>query len=108
MSIADGKSEYSKAQADALLSEVMDKNRVLLACKRHSYVASETPPKPTGCVDCAKAYWWHKIASTPPHLRRERVEEAIRVIRAAVESYERGEFDFEVSERPIISTETDA
>ena len=105
MAIYKGRDGYSKAQAEALLAEVMSKDRVLLMCEKHQYVASETPPEPRGCKDCAQAYWWHKIASTPPHLRMERLTEALRVVRAAVESFEKGEFDFIVNEHPEILIE---
>ncbi len=108
MALYKGKTDYSAAETRAFLAEVMDNKRVLLSCEKHSYVASETPPEPRGCKDCAQAYWWHKIASTPPHLRAERLQEALRVVRAAVESFEKGEFDFIVDEHPIISIEKDA
>ena len=105
MAIYKGKSEYSKVQADALLSEVMSKDRILLMCEKHQYVASETPPEPQGCKDCWQAYWWQKIASTPPHLRRERLDEAFRMLTEANRLAEKGEFDFIVNEHPEILIE---
>lgn len=105
MAIYKGKSEYTQTQADALLTEVMDKNRVILSCEKHSYLASDIPPKPIGCKDCWQAYWWHQIASTPPHLRRARLEAALSMMKEAVRLAEKGEFDFVVNERPEILTE---
>lgn len=86
---------YSDQEMKDILRDVLDPNKVILHCGIHSYVGSETPPPPIGCNNCWEAYWWHKICSTPPHLRKQRLEEAYRATYDAVKMYERGEFDFE-------------
>lgn len=103
-----GSINWSEAEVTKLLGEVLDKDKVLLTCKRHMYIGQEKPPEPIGCTDCWTAYWWYMIATTPPHLRQERLEMAYRATYDAVKLAERGEFDFEPLARPIIETEKDA
>lgn len=92
----------TQTQAENVLREVFDKDKILLSCGEHRYIGSNLPPQPIGCKQCWEAYYWYMIATTPPHLRRERVEQAISAVTHANESYERGEFDFEPLARPII------
>lgn len=100
--------QYSPREQAALLDEVLDKDKVQLLCGEHSYVASQTPPQPSGCKNCWEAYYWYMIASTPPHLRQQRLGELERAVRNANQMYERGEFDFQPLDHAIISTEKDA
>lgn len=95
----------TQAQAEQVLSEVFDKTKVVLLCGKHFYVGSNLPPKPIGCQDCWKAYYWYMIATTPPDLREERINAALHTVRRAVSDYEHGKFDFEPLDRPIIETE---
>lgn len=101
-------SKYTPEQVKGILGEVMDKDKILLTCGQHLYLASDTPPKSVGCKNCWEAYWWYKIASTPPHLREARLEMIYRAVYDAVKAHERGEFDFLVSERPEITVHKDA
>jgi hypothetical protein len=86
---------YSDAEVTQILNDVLDPDKILLVCSKHQYVAGDKPPAPIGCRDCWQAYWTHKIATTPPHLRRERLEQAYRAVYDAVKMHERGKFDFE-------------
>ena len=95
---------WSDAEVDALMLEVLDKSKILLHCPKHTYVASDTPPAPIGCKHCWEAYWWYKIASTPPHLRQERLEQAYAMVSDAVVQMERGEFDIQLYDHPVIET----
>lgn len=88
--------KYTEKEREDILRDVLDPSKVQLVCGRHQYVGSETPPAPIGCKMCWQAYWIHKIATTPPHLRRERLEAAYRAVYDAVKMHERGDFDFEV------------
>jgi len=97
--------KYSQAEMAAIYADVMDPSKVQIVCKKHMYIGKEQPPASTGCKDCWQAWWMHKIATTPAHLRRQRVEEAYEMLRHANESYERGEFDFEPLDRAIIAQE---
>lgn len=90
---------WSVAEKEAWAGEVFDDKKVLLHCGLHSYVGSDTPPKPRGCKECWQAYWWFKIARTPPHLRAQRIEEAIKMVRDANQAIEQGTWDFHVDER---------
>lgn len=94
----------SEAEAQQVLGEVFDKQKVILHCGEHLYVGSNIPPPPRGCKSCWEAYYWHMIATTPPHLRRQRVEEALSAVRHGVESYEKGQWDFEPLDRAVIET----
>ena len=82
---------WSAQNVNDWAGEVLNKEKVLLHCGDHNYVASDTPPPPRGCVNCWKAYWWFKIASTPPHLRQERLEQAMKMVRDANQAVEGGE-----------------
>ena len=99
---------YSEKEMADILTDALDPNRTQVVCKRHSYVGAELPPAPIGCADCWQAYWMHKIASTPPHLRQQRLEEAYRAVYDAVKSHERGEFDFDVLDHAITEIHKDA
>lgn len=102
---ANPTTRYSDQELKDILKDVLDESKVQLVCGKHNYLASETPPPPIGCRQCWEAYWWHKIASTPPHLRRQRLEEAYRATYDAVKMFERGEWDFEPFEHPEITIE---
>lgn len=88
----------SDAQMEAYCANVMDPQKAILHCGRHGYIGSDTPPKPNGCKNCWEVYWWFKIASTPAHLRQERLEQAFRTVYDAVRSVEKGTWDFKVDE----------
>ena len=89
---------WSAENVNDWAAEVLNPQKVLLHCGTHSYVASDTPPRPNGCKNCWEAYWWFKIASTPPHLRAERLEQALRMVRNAVQAVEKGDWDFKLDE----------
>jgi hypothetical protein len=99
--------KYTEAQVRQLYADIMDTNKVQLVCGKHNYLASEKPPTSVGCKNCWEAWWWHKIATTPAHLRAERIEQATAMLRHANEAYERGEFDFEPLARPEIHQTTE-
>ena len=94
--------EYSAAEKADFLAEALDPAKLQLICGRHQYVGSETPPKPRGCRECWQAYWMHKIATTPPHLREQRLAEAEKLLRDAIQLAERGQFDFEPYPHPHV------
>lgn len=96
MSLPNRPQGWDQAQLETWASEVLDTKKVLLHCGIHSYVGSDTPPQPLGCKNCWEAYWWFKIASTPPHLRMERLEKAMKMVRDANQAVEAGNFDFAV------------
>ena len=89
---------WSVPEREAWAAEVLDTKKVLLHCGVHKYVASDTPPPPVGCKNCWEAYWWYKIASTPPHLRLKRLEEAMKMVRDANQAIEEGNWDFKLDE----------
>jgi hypothetical protein len=88
--------KYSPKEMEDILSDVLDPSKVQLVCGKHNYIAGEQPPPPVGCKMCWQAYWLHKIASTPPHLRQQRLDEAYVMLRHANEEFEAGRFDFNV------------
>jgi hypothetical protein len=96
-------SKYTPGQMESILADVMDTNRVQLVCGTHNYIAQEKPPTSTGCKQCWQAWWTHKIATTPAHLREERLEAATVMLRHANEAYERGEFDLSLFDHAEVS-----
>jgi hypothetical protein len=99
---------WSAQNVNDWAGEVLNPQKVLLHCGVHSYVGSDTPPPPRGCKNCWEAYWWYKIASTPPHLRQERLEQAMKMVRDANQAVEAGKFDFLVDDRyPTATVEKD-
>lgn len=101
MSLPESK-KYSQREMEQLFTDVMDPNKVQVVCKPHMYIGKEAPPTVRGCKNCWQAWWMYLIATTPAHLRQERLESAYAMLRHANESYERGEFDFEPLDRAII------
>lgn len=106
---------WEDADVAKLLSELMDADKIQLICSqfpdgRHHtpYVAKGAPPPPRGCVNCWKAYWWHVAATTPPHLRAERLEQAYRAVYDANKLFERGEWDLELADHAEVTIEKDA
>jgi hypothetical protein len=89
---------WSAQNVEDWAGEVLNPQKVLLHCGVHNYIASDTPPPPRGCKNCWEAYWWFKIASTPPHLRQERLEQAFKMVRDANQAIETGTWDFQVAE----------
>lgn len=99
---------YTPRQAEDLLSEVMDKEKLTLFCGKHTYIASSIPPTAQGCKSCWECYYWYMIASTPPHLRAERLNQIEEMVAHAVEVVEKHEFDVKLYDRPVIHTEKNA
>lgn len=87
---------WSAANVEQWAGEVLNTQKVLLHCGVHKYIASDIPPLPRGCKNCWEAYWWFKIASPPPHLRRERLEQAFKMVMDANQAVEQGDWDFQV------------
>jgi hypothetical protein len=90
------------AQKEAYAKEVLDKEKIQLVCAKHNYLGSNKVPQPRGCKDCWMAYYWYMIATTPPELRRQRVEEAYQALKKGVDSWEKGKWDFEPFDRVIL------
>jgi hypothetical protein len=90
--------ERTDADKRALLTEVMDPQKVQLYCALHNYFGPSTTvemkPK-QGCSRCWFVFFFHDIASTPPDRRAARLAELDEVLHKVVEEVERGKFDFE-------------
>jgi hypothetical protein len=87
--------KFSQHELGKLLSE-KDSERVDLRCGRHNYLASKVPPETRGCHDCWMAYYVWDIATTPPHLRQERLDELESIIHHCVEYEQKGQFKDEL------------
>lgn len=66
------------------------------------------PPKSSGCKECWLAYYIYDIASTPPSLRKERLDELESVIRHTAEYAAKGKWDFVPDMNPTIDYHKDA
>jgi hypothetical protein len=82
--------------------------RVLLKCEIHNFFPGNPKSRGTlGCRECAMAELFHQLATAPPHKREELLELMERGINSACEADARGEWDFKMYERPVISYERD-
>ena len=72
--VKDGKLGYSKHEAEKLMAEVNDPEKVQLFCGKHQYVPDLLKAPLHQCEECWQAYIFLFIASMPPHLRDEVVE----------------------------------
>lgn len=79
-----------------------DSERVNLVCPKHLYTGSKMPPKSSGCKHCWEAYYIFDLASTPPSLRKERLDELESVINSVVDMVKKNKFDFVPEARPEI------
>lgn len=97
----------SPSQREKFLDEALDPNRTILFCGRHYYSAAPGTSPKAGCVDCNKVFWFHEIATIPPHERREKLERLQSLVHRMAEDLENGTFDFEFnpSGHPEITTE---
>lgn len=109
--------KYSDSEAQQLMADAFDDTKVQLYCGLHKYYGPVKNPTGgmhkigtphAGCARCWFVYYFHDIASTPPHLRQERLDELEEVVHKTVEAVNRDEFDFKVSRRPEVSIEKDA
>jgi hypothetical protein len=91
----------SQVDIQRILAE-KDSERVDLLCPKHKYVGSKIPPSSTGCKECWMAYYCFDLASTPPSLRKERLDELEHVIHSVVDMVKKNKFDFIPDARPDI------
>lgn len=90
---------YTEKEQEAIIKEVMCPERVTLYCAKHFYsgpVKNNPEIKPAkNCKECWNVYFWHDIASAPPHLRAERLAELEEVLAKVAEMVEKGTFDLQ-------------
>lgn len=91
----------SPADIKDILAE-KDSERVTVVCGKHSYTGSKIPPRTSGCADCWRCYYIYDLASTPPSLRKSRLDELEHVIHSVVDMVKKGTFDFVPDARPTI------
>ena len=91
----------SQADIKDILSE-KDSERATLICGKHNYTGSKMPPRVSGCADCWRCYYIYDLATTPPSLRKERLDELEHVINKVVDMVKKNKFDFIPEERPEI------
>jgi hypothetical protein len=83
---------YTKEHKEQIAAEVLDSEKVQLRCSQHNYLGGKIPPRTSGCKNCWMAYYTWDLATTPPSLRQERLEELESVIMHAVEFQNTGRF----------------
>lgn len=77
---------FTPDQRKKILDEAFS-DKVRLTCGKHDYVASNlSAPTSEGCKDCWLAFYMHHIASTPAHLRQEKLDQLEQLIRHMVEA----------------------
>lgn len=91
-----------------LLTEVLDKNKVMLTCSIHNYVAGRDIRRHTGCKQCIMADYIKMFAEMPPEVRQERLDQFEGLVHAMCELEDAGKLDMHVNRQPIIEVEKDA
>ena len=91
----------SPADIKSILAE-KDSERATVVCSKHQYTGSRIPPKASGCKECWMVYYCYDLATTPPSLRKERLDELEHVIHKVVDMVKKGTFDFVPDDRPTI------
>jgi len=89
---------FSEKEKQDILAQALDPNKVYLYCAGHSYFGpskSGKPIRPTnGCAKCWEVYYWHDLASAPPHMREQRLSELEEVLSNMVQMINAGTWDF--------------
>lgn len=93
-------------ERDSYLLEALDPRKISIFCGLHDYHGPSKTNKEIkpfkNCSRCWFVFYLHDIASTPPHLRAERLSELEEVINHATELADKGKFDFEPYRHPKI------
>lgn len=93
-------------EQQAYIEQALDPNKISAYCGEHSYHGpskTNRDIKPfKNCARCWFVFYLHDMASTPPHLRAERLAELEEVIHHATELADKGKFDFEPYLHPKI------
>jgi hypothetical protein len=79
-----------------------DSERAQVICAKHNYVGGKIPPRVSGCADCWRCFYIYDLASTPPSLRKERLDELEHVINSVVDMVKKNKFDFVPDARPEV------
>lgn len=91
--------EMTQKEREGFLAEALDPHKISIFCGVHQYYGpSKTNKKIApfkGCSRCWLVYYIHDMATTPPHLREQRLAELEEVIHHATELADKGQFDFE-------------
>lgn len=66
-----GQLGYSKAEAEALIAEVNDGDKITLHCGKHMYIPRLDQAPLLQCEECWSAYIFLLCAQMPPHVREE-------------------------------------
>lgn len=101
----------NERQQKEFLAEAMDSQKVQLYCGLHNYYGqSKSNPnvKPAkGCAKCWMIFYFHDIASAPPHMRKQRLDELEEVIHKATELAASGKWDIEINPHADIKIESE-
>jgi len=84
---------FSEAEKRQILHDFGNKDHLNVFCGDHGYVGSPLPPTKHDCSKCWFAYFYWSWATTPVHLKQERLEQMESMIYHMQEAIERGEGD---------------
>lgn len=91
---------------ERLLSEVTDKEKVVLVCGEHQYTYGQKRMPTLGCKMCWMVSFLGLLANTPPNKRDEVLEMLEYSVHKLVEADERGEIDrIKLFARPQVTIE---
>lgn len=90
--------------------EELDSEQVTLYCEDHPKYGGKFPPAPqkVGCSKCWTIFYIKHLASFPEADRAEMLDLLEGAVRKAAELAEKGKFDVELYDRPIIHIDKDA
>lgn len=96
---------FTEQEQQDIIREAMSE-RVNLMCGKHFYAGPsknnpEIKPHP-GCSQCWQVYFIKDIASVPPSMRAQRLDELEEVLHHMNEMVEKGTWDFEPYEHAKI------
>lgn len=100
---------YSQDEQKRILNDLLDQEKVSVYCGDHFYFGP-VKDKPeigphSGCPKCWFVFYFHDIATTPPHLRQARLDELEETVHHVVEAVKTGNWDFKPLPHAEISIE---
>jgi len=99
---------YSDAEKEQILRDIGDPKRVLVFCQKHMYFGEPETAPAAGCKGCWLVYYTILIGRTPPHLRAQRIEELRSLISHMNEEVEKGNFDIDLFNQPVVTVDRNA
>jgi len=99
---------YTNVEKEQILRDIGDQSKVMVFCQRHMYFGEPDTAPTAGCKGCWLVYYTVLIGRTPPHLRAQRIAELTDLVHHINEEVEKGNFDVDLFNQPIVKIDKDA